>query len=107
MSDGSAVVITLGKLLACDGISFEGVGVSVDVERALTTEEQTMQYDFTTETDPQILRALEVADSLTGTATVGEAENNASSSASSDAGEADDSMAADAASSDADSSDSE
>ena len=83
MSDGSAVVITLGKLLACDGTSFEGTGVAVDVERLLTAEEQASYYDYVPETDPQLLRAFEVADSLTGSSTVGEAENDASSAASS------------------------
>lgn len=83
MSDGSAVVITMGKLLTCDGTSFEGTGVAVDVERLLTAEEQAVFYDYTPQTDPQLLRAFEVADSLTGNSTVGEAENIASSSASS------------------------
>ena len=83
MSDGSAVVITMGKQLTCDGASFEGAGVAVDVERLLTAEEQAGFYDYTTQTDPQLLRAFEVADSLTGNSTVGEAENIASSSASS------------------------
>lgn len=85
MSDGSAVVVTLGKLLTCDGTSFEGTGVAVDVERVLTADEQTMYYDYTTADDPQILRAFAVADSLTGTSTVGVVEGSASSAASSEA----------------------
>ncbi len=74
-SDGSAVVLTVAKLLAGDGACFEGVGVTVDVERALTSEEQQMFYTYTTQTDPQILKAITVADSLSGVATV-EAVNN-------------------------------
>ncbi len=104
MSDGSAVVITLGKLLTCDGTSFDGVGLTVDVERTLTSEELSMYYDFTMDTDPQILRAFEAADSLTGTSTVAEAENGASSEASSEAedGEADTDTEADASSASSD-----
>ena len=79
MSDGSAVVITLGRLLACDGTSFEGTGVPVDVERLLSADEQTMYHDYTVEDDPQILRAFEMADSLTGSSTVGEVKGSASS----------------------------
>ena len=95
MSDGSAIVITVGRLLTCDGESFDGVGLTVDVERVLTADEQTMYYDYTAETDPQIQRALAVAENLTGNATVGGSEN-ASSGASSEPeqeGEADASSA--------------
>ncbi len=69
-SDGSAVVLTVAKLLTGDGGSFNGVGVSVDVEYVLSTEEQQIFYTYTVETDPQILKAMSVADSLTGVATV-------------------------------------
>lgn len=82
MSDGSAVVITVGKLLTCDGESFDGVGLTVDVERVLSADEQTMYYDYTVENDPQIQRAFAVADSLTGSSTVASG-NSASGGASS------------------------
>ncbi len=69
-SDGSAVVLTIAKLLTGDGTSFDGVGVSVDVEVTLSAEEQQMFYTLTSATDPQILKAITVADSLSGVATV-------------------------------------
>lgn len=74
-SDGSAVVLTVAKLLMGDGTSFEGTGITVDVEYILSSEEQQMFYTYTTATDPQILKASSVADNLTGVATV-EAVNN-------------------------------
>lgn len=81
MSDGSALMITVGKLLTCDGESFDGVGLAVDVERVLSADEQTLYYDYTVDTDPQIQRALAVADNITGASTAG-----GSDSASSEAG---------------------
>ncbi len=69
-SDGSAVVLTIAKLLAGDGTSFDGVGVSVDVEVALSSEERQAFYTYTTATDPQIIKAISVADSIAGMATV-------------------------------------
>lgn len=71
LSDGSALVITVAKLLCGDGSSFDGVGLSVDVERAYTADEAASFYDFTPETDPQILRAVNAAQQLGGTTTVG------------------------------------
>ena len=61
MSDGSAVVVTVAKLITCDGTSFDGVGLTVDVERALSADEQAAYYTFTPDSDPQILRAASVA----------------------------------------------
>ena len=61
MSDGSAVVVTVAKLITCDGTSFDGVGLTVDVERALSADEQAAYYTFTPDNDPQILRAASVA----------------------------------------------
>ncbi|MBQ7859883.1 MAG: peptidase [Faecalibacterium sp.] len=82
MSDGSAVVVTVGVLLACDGQSFDGTGLPVDVERVLAAEEQAEAPFYTPDTDPQVQRALDLAGTLTGQATVG-GEGAASSSASS------------------------
>lgn len=87
MSDGSAVVITVGKLLTCSGESFDGTGLAVDVERVLSADEQLLYYDYTVENDPQIQRAFAMADSMTGSSTVASA-GNASSAASGEGGEA-------------------
>ena len=71
LSDGSAVVVTVARLIASNGESFDTTGLTVDVERPLTSDEQGAFYDFTLETDPQILRAVNTAQTLTGSATVG------------------------------------
>ena len=96
LSDGSAVVVTVAKLLCGDGSCFDGTGLTVDVERGLTADEQTSYYDFTLETDPQIQRAVSTAQQLSGTTTVGGVNEAASSTAADDAGA--DSTAADSAS---------
>ncbi len=91
LSDGSAIVLTVAKLLTYDGSSFDGTGLVPDVDRALTTDEQGMYYDFTIENDPQILKAFSVADNLTGAATVaavGEAAASSAASASAASGAA-------------------
>ena len=70
LSDGSAVVVTVAKLISCDGTSFDGVGLVPDVERALSADEQAMYYTYTVETDPQILRAVSTAQYMSGSSTV-------------------------------------
>ena len=86
LSDGSAVVVTVAKLLCGDGSCFDGTGLTVDVERGLTADEQTSYYDFTLDTDPQIQRAVSTAQQLSGTTTVGGVNEAASSAAAEDAG---------------------
>jgi carboxyl-terminal processing protease len=72
-------VITVAKLLSCDGSSFDGVGLTVDVERALTSDEEALYYDYTVDTDPQIQRALATAQYLTGSSTAGAVNESAAS----------------------------
>ena len=81
LSDGSAVSITVSKLICGDGSCFDGTGLTVDVERALSTEEVTAYYDYTPETDPQVQRAVSAAQQLSGTTTVAGANDSASSAA--------------------------
>lgn len=64
LSDGSAVVVTVAKLLTGKQQSFDGTGLSVDVEAALSTDEIQNYYDMTVENDPQIKRAVETARSV-------------------------------------------
>ena len=71
LSDGSAVSITVAKLICGDGSCFDGTGLTVDVERPLTADEQVSYYDYTLDTDPQIQRAVSTAQQLTGVTTVG------------------------------------
>lgn len=80
LSDGSAVVLTVAQLLCSDGSCFEGTGLTVDTESALSADEQIMYYDFTVENDPQILRAFTVANALTGNSTVGATASSAAAS---------------------------
>ena len=94
LSDGSAVVITVAKLICGDGSCFDGTGLTVDVERPLTTEEQNAYYDYTVENDPQIQRAVSTAQQLSGTTTVGGVNEAASSSEAAESGEPADSAAA-------------
>ena len=81
LSDGSAVSITVAKLLCGDGTSFDGTGLTVDVERPLTADEQTAYYDYTVENDPQIQRAVSTAQQMSGTTTVSGVNEAASSEA--------------------------
>lgn len=57
-SDGSAAVITVGLLLDNEGQSWNGTGLTPDVEATLTADEQNSYYDFTIDTDPQINKAM-------------------------------------------------
>ena len=99
LSDGSAVVVTVAKLIASNGESFDTTGLTVDVEHALSSDEQMAFYDFTLETDPQILRAVNTAQTLTGSATVGGVNAASSQAASSEASSADAASGEEAASS--------
>ena len=81
LSDGSAVVVTVAKLVCGDGSCFDGTGLTVDVERPLTADEQTAYYDYTVENDPQIQRAVSTAQQMSGTTTVSGVNEGASSEA--------------------------
>ncbi len=59
LSDGSAFSYTVGLLLSKGGTSFNGTGISPDVEILLSAEEEANFYAFTVDTDPQIRRAFE------------------------------------------------
>lgn len=58
LSDGSAVVITVGILLDNEGKNWNGTGLTPDVDATLTADEQNSYYDFTIDTDPQINKAM-------------------------------------------------
>ena len=64
--------------------------VKADVERALNSDEQGAFYDFTLETDPQILRAVSTAQTMSGSATVSGVNAASSEAASSEAAPAED-----------------
>ena len=58
LSDGSAVVITVGILLDNEGKNWNGTGLTPDVDASLTNDEQSSYYDFTVDNDPQITKAI-------------------------------------------------
>lgn len=63
-SDGSAIAYSIATLLTKNGESFEGTGVKPDVEVILTTDEEANLYNFTVDSDPQIIKAFEATASL-------------------------------------------
>ena len=58
LSDGSAVVITVGILLDNEGKNWNGTGLTPDVDASLTNDEQSSYYDFTVDNDPQTTKAI-------------------------------------------------
>ena len=67
-SDGSAAVITVGILRDNEGETWNDFGLTPDVDATLTSDELNSYYDFTTDTDPQISKAVAAAQMLAGLA---------------------------------------
>ena len=68
LSDGSAVSVTVARLLTGKEECFDGTGLTVDQEVQLA--ENTVMYDYALTEDGQVLRAVSVADTLTGVTTM-------------------------------------
>lgn len=66
LSDGSAVVITVGILLDNEGKNWNGTGLTPDVDASLTNDEQSSYYDFTVDNDPQIAKAMNAISGANG-----------------------------------------
>ena len=66
LSDGSAVVITVGILLDNEGKNWNGTGLTPDVDASLTNDEQSGYYDFTVDNDPQITKAINAISGANG-----------------------------------------
>ena len=66
LSDGSAVVITVGILLDNEGKNWNGTGLTPDVDASLTNDEQSSYYDFTVHNDPQITKAINAISGANG-----------------------------------------
>lgn len=66
LSDGSAVVITVGILLDNEGKNWHGTGLTPDVDASLTNDEQSSYYDFTVDNDPQIAKAVNAISGANG-----------------------------------------
>lgn len=66
LSDGSAVIITVGILLDNEGKNWNGTGLTPDVDASLTNDEQSSYYDFTVDNDPQITKAINAISGANG-----------------------------------------
>ena len=66
LSDGSAVVITVGILLDNEGKNWNGTGLTPDVDASLTNDEQSSYYDCTVDNDPQITKAINAISGANG-----------------------------------------
>lgn len=66
LSDGSAVVITVGILLDNEGKNWNGTGLTPDVDASLTNDEQSSYYDFIVDNDPQITKAINAISGANG-----------------------------------------
>ena len=66
LSDGSAVVISVGILLDNEGKNWNGTGLTPDVDASLTNDEQSSYYDFTVDNDPQITKAINAISGANG-----------------------------------------
>ena len=66
LSDGSAVVITVGILLDNEGKNWNGTGLTPDVDASLTNDEQSSYSDFTVDNDPQITKAINAISGANG-----------------------------------------
>lgn len=66
LSDGSAVVITVGILLDNEGKNWNGTGLTPDVDASLTNDEQSSYYDFIVDNDPQIAKAINAISGANG-----------------------------------------
>ena len=56
----------IGLLLDNEGQSWNDLGLTPDVDAALSSDEQNAYYDYTVDTDPQISKALNTAKMLSG-----------------------------------------
>ena len=58
----------MGILRDNEGETWDDFGLTPDVDATLTSDEQNSYYDFTTDTDPQIAKAVAAAQMLAGLA---------------------------------------
>uniref|UniRef100_UPI00402638D2 S41 family peptidase n=1 Tax=Gemmiger formicilis TaxID=745368 RepID=UPI00402638D2 len=65
-SDGSAAYITVGLLLDNEDQTWNEEGLRPDIDAALSVDEQNAYYDYTLDTDPQIIKAVNAATALAG-----------------------------------------
>ena len=100
LSNGAAVSFTIGKLLTGKEESFDGTGVSPDVEALLKAEEERNFYDLTVAADSQIAKAVETVNALLNRVpgTSGDSSSSSSSDVSASTSESASESASDSAS---------
>ncbi len=64
LPDGSGVEMTVATLSPVTSSAYNGTGIAPDYEKVLDATQEELFYTLTVETDPQILRAFEVAQNL-------------------------------------------
>lgn len=64
LSDGGALSITVAKYNPPKSENFDGVGVKPDYAVQLTAEQQRNLYELDEQTDPQLRKALELAEAV-------------------------------------------
>ncbi|MBQ6929044.1 MAG: PDZ domain-containing protein [Oscillospiraceae bacterium] len=64
LSDGSGVEITTARLVPVSSAEYHGTGILPDYEKALSADQELNFYDLTIASDPQIQRAIEVANNM-------------------------------------------
>lgn len=64
LSDGSGVEITTARLVPVSSAEYHGTGILPDYEKALSADQELNFYDLTITSDPQIQRAIEVANNM-------------------------------------------
>lgn len=66
LSDGSGIILTVATLSPMSSDSYNGVGIMPDYEKTLDSVSAEALYQMSTEEDPQVVRAMEVAGYLAG-----------------------------------------
>ena len=64
LSDGSGVEITTARLMPVASAEYHGTGILPDYEKTLSADQELNFYDLTITSDPQIQRAIEVANNM-------------------------------------------
>lgn len=64
LSDGSGVEITTARLVPVSSAEYHGTGILPDYEKVLSADQELNFYDLTITSDPQIQRAIEVANNM-------------------------------------------
>ena len=64
LSDGSGIEITTARLVPVASSEYHGTGILPDYEKTLSADQELNFYDLTITSDPQIQRAIEVANNM-------------------------------------------